>query len=298
MVAWPVPPRARPGRERVVVVDGPDRGARGAPARGRRDRRAAERPTGTGGAVHAAARAHRRRRDRSSSLNGDVPLVTAEAHPRRSSRAHERAGAAATMATMELDDPTRLRPRRARRRRLRRARRRDQGAGRRHAPRSSRSTRSTPASTPSTPPRCSSALDRSCAPTTPRASCYLPDVLRLLRARRRAPSRPTSSTTRRWCSASTTASTSPRSARSPSARILEAHHARRRDRRRPGVDAHRRRRDASARTPSSSRRPTCAARPSPASAAIGPATTVTRRDARRRRDVRHSYLDGARSRTA
>ena len=63
-------------------------------------------------------------------LSGDVPLIEPELlgrWPRRTPRA----GAAATLVTVDARGSPRLRPRRARRRRCRRARRRDEGRGRR-----------------------------------------------------------------------------------------------------------------------------------------------------------------------
>ena len=144
-------------------------------------------------------------------VNGDVPLVTAEAL-RALARAHGDAGAAATTATMVLDDPT--------------------GYGRvvRAADGSVARVVETKHPGDATPEELAlrevnagvyafdaaalrGALDRL---TTDNAQGehYLPDVLRCWPTTAGG-SRPTSSTTRRCCSASTTASSSPASARSP-----------------------------------------------------------------------------------
>jgi bifunctional UDP-N-acetylglucosamine pyrophosphorylase/glucosamine-1-phosphate N-acetyltransferase len=61
-------------------------------------------PKGTGDAV-AAARIHIGDDETVVVINGDVPLITAEALAALTS-AHEESGAAGTVATMELEDPT------------------------------------------------------------------------------------------------------------------------------------------------------------------------------------------------
>jgi bifunctional UDP-N-acetylglucosamine pyrophosphorylase/glucosamine-1-phosphate N-acetyltransferase len=102
MIAWPVEAAQAAGAGRVVVVDNPKRRLGAAlPAGVEVAVQAA--PRGTGDAVAAAA-GLLGDRDTVVVLNGDVPLVTAEAI-RALIDAHERAGAAATMATMELDEP-------------------------------------------------------------------------------------------------------------------------------------------------------------------------------------------------
>ena len=63
-----------------------------------------EEPNGTGDAVRSAAD-HIGEGDTVLVLYGDVPLITAEAITALA-QAHEESGAAATMATMELEDPT------------------------------------------------------------------------------------------------------------------------------------------------------------------------------------------------
>jgi bifunctional UDP-N-acetylglucosamine pyrophosphorylase/glucosamine-1-phosphate N-acetyltransferase len=102
MIGWPVAAARAAGAGRIVVVQGND-GA----LHGRLDEDVElvvqPRPDGTGGAVRAA-------REHLGEgvvlvVNGDVPLVTADAL-RALADAHGRAGAAATIATMVLDDAT------------------------------------------------------------------------------------------------------------------------------------------------------------------------------------------------
>ena len=102
MIAWPVAAARDAGAGRVVVVDGPARALEGHLPEGVETAVQPE-PNGTGGAVQAAA-------DRLGDgtvliLNGDVPLVTAEAIADLL-RAHANSGAQGTLATMRLDDPT------------------------------------------------------------------------------------------------------------------------------------------------------------------------------------------------
>jgi bifunctional UDP-N-acetylglucosamine pyrophosphorylase/glucosamine-1-phosphate N-acetyltransferase len=101
MIGWPVAAAREAGAGRVVVVQGDDRALEG-----RLDDVelvVQAQPDGTGGAVRAA-------REHLGEgvvlvVNGDVPLVTADAL-RALATAHAAAGAAATIATMVLDDPT------------------------------------------------------------------------------------------------------------------------------------------------------------------------------------------------
>jgi bifunctional UDP-N-acetylglucosamine pyrophosphorylase/glucosamine-1-phosphate N-acetyltransferase len=103
LILWPVVAAKEAGAGKVVVVDNPKRRLE--------DRlpedvvvAIQEQPNGTGDAV-AAAGSHI---DASSTvvvINGDVPLITAEALQELVA-AHEESGAAGTVATMELDDPT------------------------------------------------------------------------------------------------------------------------------------------------------------------------------------------------
>jgi bifunctional UDP-N-acetylglucosamine pyrophosphorylase/glucosamine-1-phosphate N-acetyltransferase len=103
MVAWPVLAAIEGGAERVVVVCSPDIDlAPALPAGTRTAVQAA--PDGTGGAVLAALP------DLAPGLpvvvlSGDVPLISAEAIEALVA-AHRASGAAATMATTLLDDPT------------------------------------------------------------------------------------------------------------------------------------------------------------------------------------------------
>jgi bifunctional UDP-N-acetylglucosamine pyrophosphorylase/glucosamine-1-phosphate N-acetyltransferase len=101
MIAWPVAAALAAGAGRVVVVDGPERLLDGRLPDGV-ELAVQPEPNGTGGAVQAAA-------DRLGDepvlvLNGDVPLVTAEALADLLD-AHGTGGAQATIASMELDDP-------------------------------------------------------------------------------------------------------------------------------------------------------------------------------------------------
>jgi bifunctional UDP-N-acetylglucosamine pyrophosphorylase/glucosamine-1-phosphate N-acetyltransferase len=102
MIEWPIAAAREAGAGRIVVVDGPKRALADALPE---DVEVAiqEEPNGTGDAVRSAADLI----DAGATvlvLYGDVPLITAEAI-KALARAHEESGAAATMATMELDDP-------------------------------------------------------------------------------------------------------------------------------------------------------------------------------------------------
>jgi bifunctional UDP-N-acetylglucosamine pyrophosphorylase/glucosamine-1-phosphate N-acetyltransferase len=103
MIEWPIAAAREAGAGRIVVVDGPKRAlAEALPE----DVEVAiqEEPNGTGDAVRSAAD----QIDPDTTvlvLYGDVPLITADAITALA-RAHEESGAAATMATMELEDPS------------------------------------------------------------------------------------------------------------------------------------------------------------------------------------------------
>jgi bifunctional UDP-N-acetylglucosamine pyrophosphorylase / glucosamine-1-phosphate N-acetyltransferase len=102
MVLWPVRAALEAGAGRVVVVDAPERALEGVLPEGV-ELAVQERSNGTGGAVVAAMS----QIDSDAPvvvLSGDVPLVSAEAI-RRLIEAHERSGAAATMASTILADP-------------------------------------------------------------------------------------------------------------------------------------------------------------------------------------------------
>jgi bifunctional UDP-N-acetylglucosamine pyrophosphorylase/glucosamine-1-phosphate N-acetyltransferase len=102
LIAWPVQAARDAGAGRVIVVDNPKRRVQEHLPDGV-EVAIQEQPRGTGDAVAAAAALL----DPTGTvvvINGDVALLTAEAI-RRLVEAHEAAGAAATMATMELDEP-------------------------------------------------------------------------------------------------------------------------------------------------------------------------------------------------
>ena len=102
IVAWPIRAAREAGAGRIVVVDGPQRGLAGELPDGV-ELAVQEEPNGTGDAVRAAA-GQIGPEDTVLVLYGDVPLITAEAISALA-QAHEDSGAAATMATMELDEP-------------------------------------------------------------------------------------------------------------------------------------------------------------------------------------------------
>ncbi|MEA2274931.1 MAG: bifunctional UDP-N-acetylglucosamine pyrophosphorylase / glucosamine-phosphate N-acetyltransferase, partial [Solirubrobacteraceae bacterium] len=103
MIAWPVRAALDAGADRVVVVAPPDHALSDHLPEGVEVAVQAE-PLGTGHALLAAADYLG---DASTLVvvNGDVPLVTAELIA-EIAQAHESAQAAATMATVELDDPS------------------------------------------------------------------------------------------------------------------------------------------------------------------------------------------------
>src|SRR3954470_97996 len=102
MIEWPIAAAREAGAGRVVVVDGPERALAGALPDGV-EVAVQEAPNGTGDAVRSAAD-HIGAGDTVVVLYGDVPLITAEAIEALA-RAHDESGGAATMATMELDEP-------------------------------------------------------------------------------------------------------------------------------------------------------------------------------------------------
>ena len=202
--------RARPGARRRACPTGVE------------TRRAADAPTAPA-ARSPPRREHLRRRARSLVVNGDVPLVTGAAIARARATPTPRPAPRRPLATMVLDDPTGYGRVVRAADGSRRARGRDQGARATRRPRSSPSARSTPASTPSTPPRCA-ARSTGCGTDNAQGELYLPDVLRAPARRRRGASRAhVVDDPDARCSASTTASSSPTSARSRSAGSIEAH---------------------------------------------------------------------------
>jgi bifunctional UDP-N-acetylglucosamine pyrophosphorylase / glucosamine-1-phosphate N-acetyltransferase len=103
MALWPVHAALDAGAGRVVVVGGPDRALADVLPDGVA-LAVQEQPRGTGDAVRTAA-PHIGAQDTVVVLSGDVPLITAAAIGELV-RAHEAAGARATMATAILADPT------------------------------------------------------------------------------------------------------------------------------------------------------------------------------------------------
>jgi bifunctional UDP-N-acetylglucosamine pyrophosphorylase / glucosamine-1-phosphate N-acetyltransferase len=102
IIEWPVAAARAAGAGRIVVVDGPDR--RLEPAlNGTVTLAVQERPLGTADAVRSAVD-QIAGADTVVVLNGDAPLITPESL-RAMVDAHESSGAAATIATMVLDDP-------------------------------------------------------------------------------------------------------------------------------------------------------------------------------------------------
>jgi bifunctional UDP-N-acetylglucosamine pyrophosphorylase/glucosamine-1-phosphate N-acetyltransferase len=102
LILWPVTAAQEAGAGTVVVVDNPKRRLEDWLPEGVEVAVQPE-PNGTGGAV-AAAGAHIDADNTVVVINGDVPLITPEAIDALV-EAHEASGAAATMATMELEDP-------------------------------------------------------------------------------------------------------------------------------------------------------------------------------------------------
>src|SRR2546421_4133548 len=103
MIAWPVEAAKAAGAGKVVVVDSPERPLQAA-LDGSVTLTVQPEPRGTADAVKAAAEYI----DPNAPvivINADVPLITAETL-RALTEDHERQGAAATMATAVLDDPT------------------------------------------------------------------------------------------------------------------------------------------------------------------------------------------------
>jgi bifunctional UDP-N-acetylglucosamine pyrophosphorylase / glucosamine-1-phosphate N-acetyltransferase len=103
MIHWPLRAAQEAGADRVVVVDNPKRRLAGHLPAGV-DVAIQEEPRGTGDAVVAAA-------DQIDPgapvlvINGDMPLITGDAIAAMV-EVHAESGAAATIATMELDDPS------------------------------------------------------------------------------------------------------------------------------------------------------------------------------------------------
>ncbi|CAA9529180.1 MAG: N-acetylglucosamine-1-phosphate uridyltransferase / Glucosamine-1-phosphate N-acetyltransferase [uncultured Solirubrobacteraceae bacterium] len=103
LILWPVLAAQAAGAGKVIVVDGPKRALADVLPAGVETVVQAE-PLGTGDAVRAAAE-HIDPGEPVVILMGDVPLITQEAIAALVA-AHDEAAAAATMATMVLEDPT------------------------------------------------------------------------------------------------------------------------------------------------------------------------------------------------
>src|SRR5688572_4811578 len=103
LVGWPIAAALEAGAARIVVVDSAQNTLDGHLPEGVTSV-VQPLPNGTGGAVQAAAH-HIEDASVVVVLPGDAPLITAEAVAGLVA-AHEATDAAATMATMVLDDPT------------------------------------------------------------------------------------------------------------------------------------------------------------------------------------------------
>nr|WP_037409906.1 bifunctional UDP-N-acetylglucosamine diphosphorylase/glucosamine-1-phosphate N-acetyltransferase GlmU [Candidatus Solirubrobacter pratensis] len=103
LINWPVTAALEAGAGKVVVVDNPRRRLEDHLPDGV-EVAVQQHPNGTGDAV-AAAGSHIDSTSTVVVINGDVPLITAEAL-QGLVQAHEDSGAAGTVATMELDDPS------------------------------------------------------------------------------------------------------------------------------------------------------------------------------------------------
>jgi bifunctional UDP-N-acetylglucosamine pyrophosphorylase/glucosamine-1-phosphate N-acetyltransferase len=103
MVAWPIAAAREAGAGKIVVVDGPERRLDSALGDGV-EVAVQDRPLGTADAVRAAG-AHIDADSTVIVIHGDVPLISPEAI-RQLVAAHEHSGAAATMATAVLEDPS------------------------------------------------------------------------------------------------------------------------------------------------------------------------------------------------
>lgn len=111
VIAWPIAAARAAGARKVVVVGGPDRALEPFVAEASGGAEGADivlavqqEPRGTADAVASAAE-HVERDAPAIVICGDVPLMTGEAL-RALAQAHDRHGAAATMLTMVLDDPS------------------------------------------------------------------------------------------------------------------------------------------------------------------------------------------------
>lgn len=103
IIEWPVAAARAAGAAKIVVVDGPERRLESA-LNGQVALAVQERPLGTADAVRAAV-GQIAGEDTVVVVNGDAPLIT-PASLRALVESHESSGAAATIATMVLADPS------------------------------------------------------------------------------------------------------------------------------------------------------------------------------------------------
>jgi bifunctional UDP-N-acetylglucosamine pyrophosphorylase / glucosamine-1-phosphate N-acetyltransferase len=103
IIAWPIAAARAAGAARILVIDSPERRLEAVVEDGV-ELVVQERPLGTADAVKAAA-AQIGPGDTVIVINGDAPLITPDSL-RALVEAHEHSGAAATIATMVLDDPS------------------------------------------------------------------------------------------------------------------------------------------------------------------------------------------------
>jgi bifunctional UDP-N-acetylglucosamine pyrophosphorylase / glucosamine-1-phosphate N-acetyltransferase len=103
IIAWPIAAARAAGAARILVIDSPERRLEAVVEDGV-ELVVQERPLGTADAVKAAA-AQIGPGDTVIVINGDAPLIT-PGSLRALVEAHEHSGAAATIATMVLDDPS------------------------------------------------------------------------------------------------------------------------------------------------------------------------------------------------
>jgi bifunctional UDP-N-acetylglucosamine pyrophosphorylase/glucosamine-1-phosphate N-acetyltransferase len=103
IIAWPIAAARAAGAARILVIDSPQRRLEAVVEDGV-ELVVQERPLGTADAVKAAA-AQIGPGDTVIVINGDAPLITPQSL-RALVEAHEHSGAAATIATMVLDDPS------------------------------------------------------------------------------------------------------------------------------------------------------------------------------------------------
>ena len=221
-------------------------------------------------------------------LSGDVPLISAETIAGLL-EAHAASAAAATMLTIELDDPGAYGRVVRDRRGPGRAGGRGQSRRRRRSPSSWRSARSTPAPTPSTPRRWPRAL-AGLSNDNAQGEYYLPDVFPALREAGHAVAAHLADDLAVTMGVNNRADLAAVEAEARR-RILEAPHARRRHRRRPRLDLGRRRGRDRRRRPASSPAPACAASSTVgAGSVVGPLTTLIDTRLGERVSVPHSYL--------